>query len=283
MSSKAAAARLRVAWCGRSATGKVRRNNEDTLWAGPVLDEQLRHGDSQGEGETVHPGLLLAVADGMGGALAGEVASGLAVETVGREMARASRALPPGGADGRRGADLLKAAVEVANLRIRGEGEADPQRRGMGTTLTAVWLCADRAEIAQVGDSRAYLFRDGHLRQLTKDQSLVAKLIEDGIITEDEAERMAGRNIILNALGTDEPLEVVQQAEVLHSGDLLLLCTDGLTGVVSNRDLEGELQKGGSPCDLCQRLVDLANRRGGPDNITILLAAVGTQPRRSDS
>jgi protein phosphatase len=263
---------MRVAWCGRTTTGKVRRNNEDTLWAAPLGADDARYGDSEGEAETAYPGMLLAVADGMGGALAGEVASGLAVETLGREMARSARAATPDGADDHVYAEMLKGAVEAANARIRGEGEANPQRRGMGTTLTAAWVRADRVEIAQVGDSRAYLFRDGHLRQLTKDQSLVGKLIEDGIITEDEAERMAGRNIILQALGTEEPLDVVHQAETIRPGDVLLLCTDGLSGVLSNKDLEEEMQKGGGPCELCARFLELANQRGGPDNITVLLA-----------
>lgn len=261
-----------MTWCGRTVTGQVRRNNEDTLWAAPLDVVEPRNGDSEGEVDTAWPGMLLAVADGMGGALAGEVASGLAVTTLGQEMARRSREhVQPDGDDEDYGA-LLRASVEVANECIRGESESNPQRRGMGTTLTAVWIRHDHAEIAQVGDSRAYLFRGGRLTQLTKDQSLVGKLIEDGIITEDEAERMAGRNIILQALGTDEPLDVVHQTEVLRPGDTLLLCTDGLSGVVNNRDLEEELRKGGAPAEICARLVDLANQRGGPDNITVLLA-----------
>ena len=269
-----AGTRLRLVWCGRTVTGKVRRNNEDTLWAAPLAAVGARYGDSDGEGESDFPGMLFAVADGMGGALAGEVASSLAVETLGNEMARHAREVSPDGLDDEGYAEVLKASIEAANACIRGEGESNPQRRGMGTTLTVVWARANRAEIAQVGDSRAYLFRAGHLRQLTKDQSLVGKLIEDGIITEDEAERMAGRNIILQALGTDEPLEIAHQSELLHPGDTLMLCTDGLSGVVNNRDLEEELRKGGQPEEVCNRLVDLANRRGGPDNITVLLAKV---------
>lgn len=264
--------RLRLTWCGRTVTGKVRRNNEDTLWAAPLGAVGARNGDSEGEAETAYPGMLLAVADGMGGALAGEVASGLAVETLGNEMTTRARAIEPNGLDDDTYGEALKASIEAANACIRGESESNPQRRGMGTTLTVVWVRSNRAEIAQVGDSRAYLFRAGHLRQLTKDQSLVGKLIEDGIITEDEAERMAGRNIILQALGTDEPLEVVHQTELLQPGDTVMLCTDGLSGVVNNRDLEEELRKGGAPHEVCRRLVDLANRRGGPDNITVLLA-----------
>jgi protein phosphatase len=263
---------LRVAWCGRTVTGQVRHNNEDTLWAAALDVPEARYGDSDGEVETRYPGMLLAVADGMGGALAGEVASEMAVETLGQEMIRRVRSPAVAAVDDDGFGDVLKASVEAANACVRGEGESNPQRRGMGTTLTAVWVRANRAEIAQVGDSRAYLFRGGNLRQLTKDQSLVGKLIEDGIITEDEAERMAGKNIILQALGTDEPLDVAHQTEVLEAGDTLLLCTDGLSGVVNNRDLEEELRKGGTPLEVCGRLIGLANERGGPDNITVLLA-----------
>jgi protein phosphatase len=164
----------------------------------------------------------------------------------------------------------LVAAVEAANNAIRLEGESNPQRRGMGTTLTALWAVGDLAVIAQVGDSRAYLFRAGHLKQVTKDQSLVGKLIEDGIITEEEAEKIAGKNIILQALGSDEPLEVVAERHRLQPGDALLLCTDGLSGVVSNKDLEDELRRGGTPEEIGQRLIALAEKRGGPDNITVL-------------
>lgn len=270
--SEHAAAGLRVVWYGRTDTGRVRRNNEDTLWAGAVGAAHARCGDSEGEARTTLPGVLFAVADGMGGALAGEVASRLAVETLGDEMGRRFLALKSTAPDEDCRAEMLGASIEAANACIRSEGASNPQRRGMGTTLTTVWMYGNRAEIAQVGDSRAYLFRAGHLRQLTKDQSLVGKLIEDGIITEDEAERMAGRNIILQALGTDEPLEIAYQTEVLHPGDTALFCTDGLSGVVNNRDLEEELQKGGAPNEICTRLVDLANHRGGPDNVTVLLA-----------
>jgi protein phosphatase len=249
----------------------VRRNNEDTLWAHPVqgAGDPRRPGDSAGRLEVAYPGLLFAVADGMGGALAGEVASGLAVQTLADEMGRGFEGVraTPGDTWSR----LLVSAVEAANLKIRGEGERNPQRRGMGSTLTAVWLADGGALIAQVGDSRAYLFRGGHLKQLTKDQSLVGKLIEDGIITEEEAERIAGRNIILQALGSDEPLEVVHGAERLGAGDALLLCTDGLSGVVNNREIEEELRRGGGPEDVCQRLIARAEERGGPDNITVLL------------
>jgi protein phosphatase len=144
----------------------------------------------------------------------------------------------------------------------------------MGTTLTAVWVYDHLAQIGHVGDSRAYLFRKGNLTQLTKDQSLVEKLLEDKIISPEEAERMAARNIILQALGSEEDLEVAAPSVRVQDGDMLLLCTDGLTGVVPNADVEETLRHGGGLDDLCQRLIDTAEARGGPDNITVLLCRV---------
>lgn len=264
--------------------GLVRQNNEDTLWAHPVGVRE-GGGDAQGRGSSAWPGLLLCVADGMGGALAGEIASGLAVNIVGAEMAQRVGADPhpaaaapvaaapdPGGSDAL--VRTLVGCVDSAHAAIRRESESNAQRRGMGTTLTAVWIVGEEYVVAQVGDSRAYLFRAGHLKQLTKDQSLVGKLIEDGIITEEEAERIAGKNIILQALGTEEPLEPVAERLKVLPTDLLLLCTDGLSGVVSNKDLEDDLRRGGTPAEVCQRLIDLAEKRGGPDNITVVVARI---------
>jgi protein phosphatase len=169
---------------------------------------------------------------------------------------------------------VLVQSVETANQLIRNQGESNPQQRGMGTTLTVAWALGQKAVVAQVGDSRAYLFRGGDLRQLTKDQSLVGKLIEDGIITEEEAERIAGRNIILQALGSEEELQVVHQIEDLQPSDVLLLCTDGLTTVVNNTDIEARMRRGGGAEALCASLIEMAEERGGPDNITVLLAEV---------
>jgi protein phosphatase len=264
--------RLTFAWSGRTVRGLVRNNNEDSLWAHPVGAAQARSGDADGRADTPWAGLLFCAADGMGGALAGEVASNLAVTVVAAEMER--RTASAGGplADDDARVRMLIEAVEAAHAAIRAESENNATRRGMGTTLTAAWTEGEGAVLAQVGDSRAYLFRGGHLKQLTKDQSLVGKLIEDGIISEEEAERIAGKNIILQALGSEEPLEVVAERVRLQAGDLLLLCTDGLSGVVSNKDIEDDLRRGGTPEELCKRLIALAEKRGGPDNITVIVA-----------
>jgi serine/threonine protein phosphatase PrpC len=167
-----------------------------------------------------------------------------------------------------------KAAVHAANARIRTEGEKDLSRQGMGTTLTVGWAVGRALEVFQVGDSRAYLLRRGKIVQLTKDQSLVGKLVEDGLLTEEQAEQVAGRHIILQALGGEEALEIVHDHVLLEPDDLLLFCTDGLSGMLRNATLESTLQKGGSLDALCDALIEKAEAEGGSDNITVLLARV---------
>jgi protein phosphatase len=265
---------LRVVVCGKTAVGRVRSNNEDNLWAGRVGDAGARAGDARGSGDLAFPGWLLAVADGMGGALAGEVASRLAVETLSAELSRHAKDLrAPVAAD-----DLVahaKAAIHAANARIRAEGERDASRQGMGTTLTAAWAVGRTLEVFQVGDSRAYLVRRGKMAQITKDQSLVGKLVEDGLLTEEQAEQVAGRHIILQALGGEEALDIVHDSVPLEPNDLVLLCTDGLSGMLKNAALEDLLARGGSLESLCDALVSRAEAEGGSDNITVLLARIG--------
>jgi len=278
-SDSKATPRLRVAWLGRSVVGCVRTNNEDSLWAGdlgqgvdgPGTAHDAGMAGSAGLGR---PGTLLAVADGMGGHRAGEVASGMAVAILSSEMLqRAAEDIGPD-TDDKAITDALVAAVEVANERIRDEGANNPNRRGMGTTLTTVWLYDDVAQIAHVGDSRAYLFRKGNLSQVTKDQSLLQKLLEDKVISREEAKNMPVGNIILQALGGEEDLEVALPRVDLQAGDTLILCTDGLTGVVPDEDIEEALRAGGSLDEICGRLIDQAEKGGGPDNITVLLGRI---------
>ncbi|MFM8979161.1 MAG: PP2C family protein-serine/threonine phosphatase [Planctomycetia bacterium] len=245
----------------------MRPNNEDTLWAHPVGTPGATAGDSEGRAASGWPGLLLCAADGMGGALAGEVASSMAVKGLAAEMDACAQSAPASAL-----APRLVGAVEAVHAAIHAASERDPALRGMGTTLTAAWVVGDELVVGQVGDSRAYLFRKGRLQQLTRDQSLVSKLLEDGVITEAQAATMAGRNIILQALGSEEPLEVVTTAQRLDLGDVLVLCSDGLCGVVDNKAIEADLQRGGAPAELAARLVALAERHGGPDNITVLVA-----------
>lgn len=274
------APRLRARWYGRSVVGCVRTNNEDSLSAGALAGsgdtESLGHpaGSVEGLGPLAGAGILLAVADGMGGAKAGEVASRMAVSILGEEILRRVAQDLSDEADADAITRMLVGVVEHANERIRDDGANDPERHGMGTTLTTMWIHGDTGHIAHVGDSRAYLFRKGNLSRLTKDQSLVEKLLEDKIISPEEAETMGGRNIILQALGSEEDLEVAHPKSALQVGDTVLLCTDGLTTVVGDSDIEESLRQGGGLEDICARLISTAETNGGPDNITVLLCTL---------
>lgn len=263
---------LRIWACGRTSTGRVRRNNEDNLWLGRVGDPEALAGDREASGSSGYPGVLLAVADGMGGAKAGEVASRLAVETLADELQRKAIAGATGSKDIR---DAGRSAVHAANVRIRDDGAKNEAREGMGTTLTVAWVVGQHVELFQVGDSRAYVFREGRLAQLTRDQSLVSKLVEDGILSEEEAERLPGRHIILQALGSEEDLDIVHESVAVKNGDVLLLCTDGLSGLVKHTDMEAVLKKGGPLSEQCAKLIEAAEHLGGTDNITVVLARLG--------
>ncbi len=266
-------------WFGRTSVGCKRRNNEDAL-VGLALQEPLADFDSEGAAQSKTEGsaslstdsALLAVADGMGGAKAGEVASQMAVRIVAGGIHEAAGKHSIDNSD--EAMSHFDKTVKDANDAIRKDGRANPSRRGMGTTLTAAWLHGDWVQIAQVGDSRAYRFRGGDLKALTKDQSLVAKLLEDEIITEAEAENMSGRNIILQALGSEDELDVVPSTFDVQDRDLLLLCTDGLTTVLRDEEVVTILKMGGSLQDLCDELIRQAEAGGGPDNITVILARI---------
>lgn len=202
----------------------------------------------------------------MGGARAGEVASGIVVDTMRVALAEA----PP--AASRRA--VLTAAVERAHRAVEEAARANTEHRGMGATLTAVFVRGDSAFIAEVGDSRAYLVRRGVIKQLTKDQSLAQVLIDKGALDPAQAEEVPFKNVILQAMGRNEKVQVALARLSLRARDCVLLCSDGLTRHVSDdeiRDivLESKLD------DACKTLVNLANDRGGADNITVVLAGVG--------
>jgi protein phosphatase len=213
---------------------------------------------------------LFMVADGMGGAAAGEVASATAVDVVLRHLREAI-----GGRDKLTAAELvaaLIAAAEVANWSIFQQAVNRPELRGMGTTATIAVLLGDRLFLAQVGDSRAYLVREGVATQLTKDQSLMQRLIEAGELTEEEAAQSERRNIILQALGPEPSVKVEITQQPLRRDDVLVLCSDGLSGLVRPEHIAevitGELDLSVA----CDRLIAMANDGGGPDNITVVAA-----------
>jgi protein phosphatase len=166
----------------------------------------------------------------------------------------------------------MKEAVELANEQIYGYAREHPEVRGMGTTVTAAGVFGEDLYVAQIGDSRGYLVRNGEAIQLTKDQSLMQRLVDAGELTEEEAEQSERRNIILQALGPDPRVRVDLTHQVLRRGDTLILCSDGLSGSVRREEFAQVAMEQKDLPSLCSKLIDLANERGGPDNITVVAA-----------
>jgi PPM family protein phosphatase len=167
-------------------------------------------------------------------------------------------------------AKALRGATEAANARIHRYATEHPEHLGMGTTATVAGVAGDEVIIAQVGDSRAYLVRGGQATLLTKDQSLIQRLVDAGELTEEEAERSERRNIILQALGPEPTVKVELTRQVVRRGDVLVLCSDGLSGLVRGPELAEAIATHESLEAACGALIDLANSRGGPDNITVV-------------
>jgi protein phosphatase len=250
---------------GRSDVGRARPVNEDTLYAGEL---------ATADGPL---GLLLVVADGMGGAKAGEVASGAACATLKELLPEAlSVGLPDDDAGWH---ELLRRVVAEANRRIYEQAQADAGRRGMGTTLTAAVVVGKRAHLAHVGDSRAYLINQGGVgsegqtwAQLTTDHTIVARLADIGQITPEEARVHPQRHMLYRSLGTDPTTDVDAVSQALAPGDVLLLCSDGLVNYVEDAELARIVLEEASADRAAERLVALANERGGKDNISVVIA-----------
>jgi protein phosphatase len=255
---------------GRTDVGRTREHNEDAF---VVADLTTDNATLQPEVRTHvsgERGTLFMVADGMGGAAAGEIASAMAVDIVLEELRARWRAAPD--TDPSTFASALRAATDAANTRIHQFAQAHPEHRGMGTTATIAGLLGDTLYLAQVGDSRAYLVRDGVTRQITKDQSLMQKLVEAGEITPEEAERSDRRNIILQALGPEARIRIDLTHQQVRRGDTLVLCSDGLSGMVRPEEIAEIVREERDLVAVCKRLIDLANANGGPDNITVVAA-----------
>jgi PPM family protein phosphatase len=255
---------------GKTDVGLIREHNEDNFLVADV-NGAIRASDGRAPftfklGEK---GALLLVCDGMGGAAAGEVAAQMAADAI-YEALTAAEAQPRDGF-----ARLLRRAVQRANERIFIQSRDNQSERGMGTTCTAAGLVDDTLVVAQIGDSRCYVLRDGKLAQVTKDQSLAWQLIEAGAMTAEEAKAFEHANIILQALGVQERVEVVLSQVDLRQGDVIILCSDGLHGPVGDDEMldllvrETDLQKAAD--GLIQKALD----RDGPDNITVVLARFG--------
>ncbi|MFE5539782.1 Stp1/IreP family PP2C-type Ser/Thr phosphatase [Streptomyces sp. NPDC056492] len=235
---------LSLRFAAGSHKGMIREGNEDSGYAGPRL---------------------LAVADGMGGQAAGEVASSEVISS----LVQLDDDVP--------GSDILTSlatAVQRANDQLRVMVEEDAQLEGMGTTLTALLWTGQRLGLVHVGDSRAYLLRDGVLTQITQDHTWVQRLVDEGRITEEEATTHPQRSLLMRALGSGDTVEPDLSIREVRTGDRYLICSDGLSGVVSHQTLEETLADYHGPHETVQALIQLALRGGGPDNITCIVADV---------
>ena len=270
MSSNAPNGRIIVHVYGRSDVGRTREHNEDAF---VIVD--LTHGDAtmplESRREELGPkGSMFMVADGMGGAAAGEVASAMAVEIILGELR--TNWMSAEASDTEAFVRTIRQATRTANEQINSYAAHHPEYRGMGTTATIAGLLGDTLYLAQVGDSRAYLVRHGVARQITKDQSLMQKLIEAGEMTEEEAQHSERRNIILQALGPEPTINVDLTHQTVRRGDTLVLCSDGLSGQVTKDEIAAVVRDEPDLVKACNRLIDRANEVGGPDNITVILA-----------
>lgn len=241
----------------RTDLGNIRKNNEDAVLV------------KKSNGEDERRSILLLVADGMGGHLAGEVASNLAKEIIGEQYFQQKKK--------NNSAEVLKQAFIRANHEIFQKASSSDQFKGMGTTCTALAVDGNRLFYAHAGDSRAYHYRNGRIKQITTDHTYVQELVNEGAITAEEADQHPQRNILTNAMGTKPELKVDagQYPENLLPGDRLLICSDGLYDYFNSKELEKILSK-----EDLQNVADLllaeAKRRGGHDNITLIVATAGS-------
>jgi serine/threonine protein phosphatase PrpC len=249
---------MKLTAMGLTDPGQVRKNNEDNFFCDDGIG-------------------LLVVADGMGGHAAGEVASQLAVDVVREQVARglSSGKIPNMGEKPLHLSDraqLLTVAVRMANEVIYSAAQEKVERRGMGTTIVAVLVDKKSFAVAHVGDSRLYLLRDGKLSQVTRDHSLVAEQVAQGLIKAEDAEKSEIKNVLTRALGIGADVDIDVSEYPLKSGDNLLLCTDGLCRMAEDVAIEAEMNRLNEPIDICQNLVRIANERGGKDNVTVISA-----------
>jgi len=248
---------------GHSDIGRVRRKNEDAFVIADLMHSLPIHVMPKPIELAVDSrGVLLAVSDGMGGAQAGDIASALTLHSLRMEM--------PGGEGGSAEA-ALTASVEKANQKVW-DTATTTGREGMGATLTAILIHGRRAYVAEVGDSRAYVLRGSRFVQLTRDQSYVQSLVDAGTLTREQSETFQYRNIVLQAIGTDPSVIVALNRFTLRRADRLLLCSDGLSGKVKDEEMRSILMATASLDTACLQLIELANCRGGEDNITVVLA-----------
>lgn len=263
---------LTLSAAAQTDTGRTRPINEDTVFA---RTEKGPSGEDRG---------LYIVCDGLGGHRAGEVASQLAVETVSAELsALVSEKISVTAKDELMLDEALEAAVSQANNVVRRFGEAHPHEAGdLSTTLTLALIYDEMLYVASVGDSRAYIWRDDQVIQVTKDHTLLAKLAEVGIIDQDQSVNYANRNMLYRVLGADPTVSVDLFRWKLVAGDRLLLCSDGLwQAFPDTSDLGWWISRAATPKILCRRLIEEANRRDGSDNISAIVVSVDTEDRQA--
>lgn len=258
---------IKITVYGKTDVGLIREHNEDNFLLANA-EAGLRTSSPEGVLEFTlgAKGALFLVCDGMGGAAAGEVASTMAVDSISVDM----EAGEPTSRE--RYARRLRRAIESANDKIHAQSRLNQSERGMGTTCTAAGLVDRRLIIGQIGDSRCYVLRSGQFAQLTKDQSLAWQLIEAGAMTAEEAKSFEHANIILQALGVQERVDVVLSFLDLCRGDVVLVSSDGLHGPVTDEEMKAILLAEADPKKACDALVAKANEREGPDNISVVVA-----------
>jgi PPM family protein phosphatase len=250
---------------GRTDVGKVRTNNEDAFVVSDLTASPSIHGMTSSVVLDVgERGVLLAVSDGMGGEKAGEVASALVLSALRQGMSTVTAATAE---------VALRACVERANEQVWTAASA-PGRAGMGATLTAVLVHGTNAYIAEIGDSRAYLLRDGRLVQLTRDQTYVQQLVDKGALSLQQADTCEYKNVILQAMGIKPDVIVALNRLALRRHDRLLLCSDGLSGKVPDEQMQSVVLASTSLESACAELIAMALQRGGEDNVTVVLAEV---------
>jgi PPM family protein phosphatase len=250
--------------CAQSDVGRARSTNEDACSITELASGQ--EVDAIGRDAFVDvgvKGVLLALSDGMGGHQAGEVASALVLQSLGAELSQDAQ-LPIH--------RQLEDAVQRANLVVH-EAAKSADRHGMGATLTAVFIRGTEAYIAEVGDSRGYLLRNGRLRQVTRDQSMVQLLVDQGVLSRDEARKAPGKNVILQAVGLMPDVRVAIGRLELRRGDRLMLCSDGVSNQITDDELR-QIMTDSPPREACETMIALSNERGGEDNETVIVADV---------
>jgi len=241
----------------RTDLGRVRKNNEDCY----AVDAALQ---------------LYVLSDGMGGEAHGEVASDLAVQTVlthcvQSENSRTTPIFGESSPDVSERTNRLASAIHLANRKVFEAAASNPEQSGMGATIVAAWIDAQKLSLAHVGDSRAYLLRAGTMQQLTADHSLVAEKVRVGILTPQEADASEMQSVLTRAVGTNGTVQVDTDEQILLVGDNILLCSDGLTRMVTDPEIASTLLTSTSAQEAADRLVDLANDNGGVDNVSVIV------------